>query len=410
MERPVSLRAFIPIVLAAGLVLTPGCGGQGRYTREGSSLAKEKMNVMKSATEWEMSRQAFMAGDLEKALRKIDTSLDVNPNVAKSHVLKGRILLEMGEIGLAQRSFETALAIEPNNVDAHYYNGMAYERLTKFEEALGHYRAAAAIDTYNDQYIVAAAETLIDLERCPEAETELRQSPAFDHSAGIRQTLGHVLQLQGQLEQGVAHFEAARLLAPDDMDILEDLTRAQYLHADYPDAAYGLDTLLKHPDYAERRDLLRMQAECMLKLDRTADARQVYLKLTQDAAGASDADAWIGLGNVSFVVNDMNTLRKAAARAVAIAPARKEGYILWTLLHRAQKNPASALRSIDDAIARDANDPTLQTMRALVLLDLGRPDEARGALTAALKIDPANMPAHAVLARIDRTVAEVQTP
>ncbi|KAA0216748.1 MAG: tetratricopeptide repeat protein [Leptolyngbya sp. PLA3] len=410
MESPVQTRAFVSILLAAGLVLAPGCGGQGRYTREGSSLAKEKMNVMKSATEWEMSRQAFLAGDLEKALRKIDTSLEVNPSVAKSHVLKGRILLEMGEIGLAQRSFETAMAIQPDNVDAHYYNGLAFERLTKFEEALAQYRAAAALDTYNDQFVIAAAETLIDLERCPEAATELRQSPAFDHSAGIRQTLGHVAQLQGNIDEAVAHFEAARLLAPDDMDILEDLTRAQYLHGDCPDAAYGLEILLKHVDYAGRRDLLRMQAECMLKLDRTADARQVYLKLTQDAAGAGDADAWIGLGNVSFVVNDMNTLRRSAARVVAIAPDRKEGYVLWTLLHRAGKNPESALRSIDDAIVRDARDPTLQTMRALVLLDLGRPDAARVALDAALKLDPANAPAHAVLARIDRTVAEVPTP
>lgn len=410
MEQPVRLRAFVPILLAAGLVLAPGCGGQGRYTREGSSLAKEKMNVIKSATEWEMSRQAFLAGDLQKALRKIGTSLEVNPNVAKSHVLKGRILLEMGEIGLAQRSFETALAIEPNNVDAHYYSGLAFERVTKFEDALEHFRAAAALDPYNDQYVIASAETLIDLDRSPEAATELRQSPSFDHSAGIRQTLGHVSQLQGKLEEAVAHFEAARLLAPDDMDILEDLTRAQYLRGGYPDAAYGLDTLLKHTDYAERRDLLRMLAECMLKLDRMTEARQVYLRLTADAAGASDTDAWVGLGNVSFVVNDLTNLRRAATRVVAIAPHRKEGYILWTLLHRAQKNPASALRSIDDAIARDAQDPTLQTMRALVLLDLGQPDAARTALNTALRLDPANAPASAVLARIDRTVAEVQTP
>ncbi|MCL4221739.1 MAG: tetratricopeptide repeat protein [Phycisphaerales bacterium] len=410
MEHLVRLRAFVPILLAAGLVLAPGCGGQGRYTRQGSSLAKERMNVMKSATEWEMSRQAFLAGDLQKALRKVDTSLEVNPNVAKSHVLKGRILLEMGEIGLAQRSFETALAIEPNNVDAHYYNGLAFERLTKFDEALEHFRAAAALDPYNDQYVIAAAETLIDLERSPEAATELRQSPAFDHSAGIRQTLGHVSQLQGRVSEAVAHFQSARLLAPDDMDILEDLTRAQYLSRNYPDTAYGLERLLKHPDYAERRDLLRMQAECMLILDRTAEARQVYLKLTQDSAGAGDVDSWIGLGNVSFVVNDTNTLRRAASRVVAIAPNRKEGYVLWTLLHRAQRNPASALRSIDDAIARDSQDPTLQTMRALVLLDLGQPDAARVALNTALKLDPANAPAHAVLARIDRTIAEVQTP
>ncbi|RMH14488.1 MAG: tetratricopeptide repeat protein [Planctomycetota bacterium] len=400
-------RTVIGLLMAASIAVASGCGGQGRYTKEHTSLAKEKMNIMKSATEWDMAHQAFLAGDLEKALRKVDNSLSINPNVTKSHVLKGRILMEMGEVGAALRSLQTAVAIDPNYVDAHYYSGIAYERLAKPEEALTHYLAAISLDDYNDQYVVAAAEMLIDLDRTDEAVTLLKQSPAFDHSAGIHQTLGHIAQLDDDFTLAAEEFEAARLLAPDDLGILEDLTRAQFLAGNYPDAAYGLETLLAEEEYAQRRDLKRMHAECLLKLDRRTEARQAYLDLTSDPAAASDADAWIGLGNISYQVGDMNTLRKAATRAVAIAPDRKDGYVLWSLLHRAQGNAEASLRSIEDAIERDPTDPLLQTMRALALLDLGRQDEARKALSAALQIDPTNRAARAVLTRIEDDSAPV---
>lgn len=403
-------RLIAPLFVVAGLALASGCGGQGKFTREGTSLAKERMNVMKSATEWEMAKQAFLAGDLDKALRKIDTSLSVNPQVAKSHVLKGRILMERGEVGLALRSLETALAIDPNSVDAHYYTGLAYERLTKSEEALSHYRAAGAIDPYNDQYVLASAEMLIDMGRNDEATRELRESPTFDHSAGVRQTLGHIALIEKRVKDAETEFQAARLLAPEDMDILEDMTQTQYFSGRYADAAYGLNVLLSDEAHQDRRDLLRMQAECMVRLNRISEARAAYMSLTEDAEGTNDADAWIGLGNVSFTMGDFTTLRRAATRVVAIDPDRKEGYVLWTLLHREQDNAAGALRSIEDAIARDPVDPALQTMRALVLLDLGQPDRARASLASALKLDPNNVPAKAVLARVNQTLAEVQTP
>lgn len=403
-------RTCVALLLAAGWTIAAGCGGQGGYTRQASSLAKEKMNILKSGTEWEMARQAFLAGDLEKALRKVDNSLAVNPSVTKSHVLKGRILLEMGDLGQALRSLQTALAISPDDVDAHYYSGVALERLNKLEEAFEEYRTASQLDVYNDQYVMAASETLIDLRRNSEAVRMLRSSPAYDHSAGIRQTLGYIAQLADDYDTAIEEFQAARLLAPDDLDILEDLTRAQFAKRLYPEAAYGLGLLLRDPDYATRRDLLRMQAECMVKLDRTSEAREAYLKLTNDPAGTPDVESWIGLGDVSYKMGDLTTLRRAATRVVAMAPNRKEGYVLWTLLHRSQNNTKEALRSIDDAIARDQADPTLRTMRALVLLELNQPEAARNALAEALHLDPDNAPARAMLARIDRSIAGVDTP
>ncbi len=409
MQKSDMMRTILGLVAIAGMTASLGCGGTGAYTREGTSLAKEKMNVIKSATEWEMARQAFLAGDLDKALRKVDVSIGINPSVAKSHVLRGRILLEMGEIGQAQRSLETAIATDPNHVEAHYYMGIVSERLAHTQEAFDHYDQAATLDEYNDQYAVAAAEMLIDMNRYDDASAYLHATPTHGHSAGVRQTLGHLARLQGDLSTAVTEFRSAQLLAPDDTGILEDLTRAQFDTGAFADASYGFSQLLERPETADRRDLQRMYADCLIRIDRPMEARKIYKELTSSAAGASDVEAWIGLGNVSYTVGDFATVRHAATRTVALAPNRKDGYVLWSLLHRNQGNMEASVKSLRDAIVRDPQDPMLHTMLALGLVELNRPSEARIALTQALTLDPTNISAATVMSLIDEAVAGVET-
>lgn len=407
MDTRVVMRSALVIAAVVGMSASLGCGGKGQYTKEHTSLAKEKMNVIKSATEWEMGRQAFFAGDLDKALKKVDMSISINPGVTKTQVLRGRIMLEKGEIGHAVRSFETALAIAPDDVDANYYMGIAQERLTKLDKAFEYYDHAAEFDEYNDQYAVAAAEMLIDMDKYDQAEAYLRQSPTFDHSAGVHQTLGHIARLRNDLPRAVTEFRSAQLLAPDDTGILEDLTRAQYDNGKFGDAAYGFATLLTRTECEDRRDLKHMYADCLVKLNRPLEARKYYQELTNDTQGASSLDAWIGLGNISYTVGDFTTVRQAATRVVALAPEQKDGYVLWALLHRHNGNIEASISSLGDAIARDPHDPLLHTMTALAYMELAKPVEARGALTQALAIDPGNQAATTVMKMIDQSVAAV---
>jgi tetratricopeptide (TPR) repeat protein len=409
MNTKIAMRTVLGLVASAGIVASTGCGGRGAYTREGTSLAKEKMNVIKSATEWDMARQAFFAGDLQKALKKVDVSISINPGVAKSHVLRGRIMLEKGEIGHGVRALETALAIDPDNVDANYYMGIASERLAQLEEAFTYYDKASQLDEYSDQYAVAAAEMLMDLKRYDQAKAYLEQTATHDHSAGVRQTLGHLARLLGDLPAAVTEFKSAQLLAPDDPGILEDLTSAQYDSGSYADAAYGYATLLTRKETSDRRDLKATYAKCLIKLDRPMEARKLYKELTQGDRGASHVEAWIGLGNVSYTVGDFTTVKQAATRVVALAPNQKEGYLLWAILHRNKGNIEASINSLNDAIARDPADPILHTMVALGLLELNRTTQARAALGKALALDPDNQSAATVMTMINQKVASVPT-
>ena len=186
--------------LAAGLsaTLLAGCAGSGSYTKGTATEHMSKMDVMKSATEYDMAKQSYFAGDLLKALDRIDRSIAINSQVAKSHILRGRIQLEMSELDGALDSLHTGEALAPENTDAQYYLGLVYERLASYDEALTHYQAAAELDPEEAQYVVAAAEMFIDAGRVDEAEEYiLSRRDRFDHNAGVRQTLGHIAMMQG---------------------------------------------------------------------------------------------------------------------------------------------------------------------------------------------------------------------
>lgn len=385
--RGASIVAVCSLGVALSLGMT-GCSGQGNYTREGASVAKERMNAMKSATEWEMGRQAFMAGDLDKALRKVDASLALNQHVVKSHVLRARIMIEKGELGQSLRSLHTAITLDPNDPDAHYYMGVTFERLNRPEDAAEHFMAACEADGYNPGYAVAAAEMLVDLNRTEEARLYLIGLPSSEDNAGMRQMLGHIALIQGNIEAAVAFFAQARLLAPDDQAIQEDLIRAQMQVGEYAAAEMNIAAIRKNKANATRRDLMQLHAEALMGVNRPVEARTLYQELLSDPNMVSDVQAWIGLGNAAYLVNDQRTLRRAASRVVALAPSSYEGYALWALCHRRDGQFAKALSSVDQAILRAPNDPSFHGLRAMILADQGRTGEAVLAARKAAQLAP----------------------
>ena len=155
-------------LLAAGSLV--GCSGHGASTAQHVSSAKLKMDAIKAATQWQTSHQAFLAGDLNKALKHVNIALELNPSVVKSHVLRGRILMEQGELEEAGLAFNNAVAIDPNAVDPQYFLGVLHERFAQKDKALAYYQKAVELDPENPQYAIAAAEMMMDLDRKPEAK------------------------------------------------------------------------------------------------------------------------------------------------------------------------------------------------------------------------------------------------
>lgn len=390
--------AALSLVLVAG-----GCSpGRGKYTSEGLQKAQERVAGLKSANEYQQAWQAYTAGDLDKAMRAIERSITLNPGVAKSHVLRGRIEIEQGNLERSLESFQKAQALDPTNVESHYYTGIVYERFSQPETALEHFTKAAELEPTSAQYALAAAEMMIDLERLDDAEQFLNSRTAsFRHNAGVRQTLGHIAMMRGDAPTAVRLFSEARLLGPDDPSILEDLVHAQIATGQFAEAEFNITRLLSAPGNRERRDLMHMRARCLTELDRAVDAREIYRQLTSGDDGQRDVEAWIGLGNTSYILRDNLRLRQASQRVLSIAPARPEGYILRAWFQLRTNNPQQALTSLDQAIERRGSQIEPLLLKAVVLKQLDRGEEARQMLSKALADEPSNAALAAAIAQFD---------
>jgi len=410
--RPVHTRsrpdAFnIAPALAAALALTmiAGCvsPGHGKHTSEALAQAQDRMASLKAGTNWDMAQQQFLVGDLKKALENVDKSLAFKDSVPKSHTLKGRIFMELGQLEGAIQSFERALAIDPAFVEAHYYLGIAKERASMYEEALEKYQAAAALDPSNPQYPLASAEMLIELGRLDQAEKLMNESrSAFEHNAGVRQTLGHIARLRGQPAQSAELFEEAHLLAPDDLSLLEDLAVAQMESGRPAEAEYNLGKLLENKQFADRKDLKHLRARCLVMLDRPVEARHLLMEITSEDAGASDFQAWVDLGNVALMLGDHTRVRIAAGRLRALAPKRPEGYMLAAMQLRRAGELDEALKQVEQASARADGRSAPLLLQGLILQEMGRPKKAEESFIAALQAEPNDKQAKRMLSLVQQ--------
>ncbi|MDX9910749.1 MAG: tetratricopeptide repeat protein [Phycisphaerales bacterium] len=385
-------------VAAAILASTAGgCSGSRAGQKAHSSRAKENLSIIKAGTEWDMARQAFLAGELDKALKRVDMSLSHNANVAKSHVLRGRILLEMGRLEESLDALARGEALDPENAEAPYYQAIIYERFTQGEEALAKYQRAAEIDPQDAQYAIAASEVLIDLGRYAEAEQYLNErGEGFRHNAGVQQTLGNLAMIEGDVQRAVEHYEEAALLAPDDELILEDLTFAQMEIGQFAEAELALGNMLSNPDNDGRRDLMHLRARCLVELDRPLDARELLSKLVDGPEGQSDLEAWVGLGNVSYLLKDFRGVNRAARRITTLAPDRYEGYLLQALAQRKNGDRSEALESLARAQEVSPNSQVVLNFRTLVQFEMNMIDAAQRTLQTARAFD-ANSPVVAQL-------------
>ncbi|MEM8835988.1 MAG: tetratricopeptide repeat protein [Planctomycetota bacterium] len=376
------------------LPLLAGCqGGHGKYTGAFKEEAEQRMAALKSGTEWDLAQQQYHAGDLERALDSVERSLALNPDVPKSHVLRGKILIEMARMESALGAFDNALELDNEFVEAHYYKGLIYERFRRPQEALVSYRRAYELDSSDPQYLVAAAEMLIESGQIDAArELMTAEADRFQFNAGVQQQLGHIAMIEGDTARAIELFEEAVLLSSNDPSVLEDLARAQIKGQRYADAEYSLGRLIEEEQLEGRvrRDLLHLRARCLVEMDRLLEARQILTELAREAGGSSDAETWRLLGEVAIGMGDTYRLREAANRLISIDPDGFSGYLLLAWWQRMTNAPDAALRTLDRAIAAGPDNAEPYTLRSLILAKAGRDGEALEAAMNGLKLEPQN--------------------
>jgi len=262
------------------------------------------------------------------------------------------------------------------------------------------HRKAADLEPSNAQYCIAATEMMIDLARIDEADAYLRErQERFVNNAGIKQVLGNIAMLRKDTRAAQTLYGEARLLAPDNKAIVENLIRAQIANAAFADAEVNLAKLLSDRSMQDRRDLRHMRAKCLVRLDRLVESRDVYLELTKDRDGNADIEAWRGLGEVAFVLKDTPRLKLCAARLIAISPKAPDGWILRGLMQRRAGDLEAARSSFEQAIAMRRDSDTL-VLLGMVQQELRLNGKAKESYREALRQEPGHSNAASLLATV----------
>jgi len=285
-----SLRRAIAasfLIFAAGASLS--CTeGHGKYTSAFKTEAQERINAIKSATEWDAANQAFASGELKLAKEHIDRSLSLKDDVLKTHLLHARILIEMGDADGALAAIDAGLEIGESS-DLYYYRGIQLERLGDAHGAQASYARASEIDPSDIHFLMAGAETLVEMGEPMRARALLESRlDRFGYSAGLHQSLGHIALLLDDLDEASTHFREAAVLDPESTSIDEDLARISIATGHFAEAEFTLARLLRHKSHKGRRDLRHMHARTLIELDRPVEARTILRALTRDERGESD--------------------------------------------------------------------------------------------------------------------------
>jgi Flp pilus assembly protein TadD len=95
------------------------------------------------------------ARDPRGALKLLDPLITAHPENTAARLLRARALFLGAQLRAAELEFQLVIEREPDNAFAHFALGRTLERAGRGDEALRHFRLAAALDPRPD--FVAAA-------------------------------------------------------------------------------------------------------------------------------------------------------------------------------------------------------------------------------------------------------------
>ncbi len=301
----------------------------------------------------------FVLNDLgrpEKALPLLERAAERDPNHAAAWLNLGNAHLLLDRAARAEACYDRSLALEPGGAKALSNRGMARHRLGKGEGAR------------------------------EDAEAAMKADPAFGAPHVI---LGLVLAAAGRHAEARAEFGAARRLGvagfEDQVDTADAWSAAALGLLE--EAVAGAErALARNPGSA---DGLRARAESLLRLGRTDAA----LSAIEDWIGRrpDDGAAWFGRGWLRL------TQGRAAEAAEDFARARSCGHDPqdWSTLQRARALADSgrgdeALAEIEPVLIRDPGHAVAHQVRGVVLLRLGRLEEADASIERFSGLTPAS--------------------
>ena len=171
------------VVVAEDKVVLPLLGGAGAAPGDREAAAPAPLPADRER--WnDYGIGMLLQGDLKAAKGAFERVMAIDPQYADGFVNAGRVLVQEGDHEAAIPLLEKALEKKPDLASAHYFLALALKARGRYDDALGHLRAAAA---------------------------------RFPRDRVVRNQIGRILFLQRRHEEAIAEFESALRVDPEDL-------------------------------------------------------------------------------------------------------------------------------------------------------------------------------------------------
>lgn len=267
----------------------------------------------------------------DEAIMHCDTLLNVNPQDADVHYLKGLVLRKIGNLQAAQTSLESSLRIAAGSVLAHFALGNVLRLQGDLKAAEQAYIKTIALDAQHEKahfnlgLVYHKSGNLNKALACYDKALEI--NPGY---ADALNNKGSVLKAQGNLQGAYKCYSDAATIKPS-ASIYYNIGITLQLLNRPGDAAEAFVCAVKHkPDYSEAWTGLGLALHKHKSYTQAVEAYKKALALKPD-----NADVWNGLGTTYKKLNMLEPAIECFARAVSINPELSDalGSLVQNKLH-----------------------------------------------------------------------------
>lgn len=391
-----------------GLLLVQGCGPSERRlfdlhtANDPKAQAKKRWEAVRGSVKLQLAEEHLKSGRLDDAQRAIEEAMAMCPNDPKAYVLTTRLRLEQGQLAEAREAI--AVAAELNNTDPEipYFAGLVAQRYGDLESAYEHYSAACAAAPNVADYVLARAETLVNLDRPAEA-LEVLQSRLndFDRNVPMRMLAARICRILGLRGPAIAYTREAVRIGEDDPRLAAELGLTLVWAGRYRDAIDVLTPVIDRPrkapagesdpkdaesDDTPSPSVRRALARAYVETGQGTKAIDVLKPVL--AANSDDLIAWTLCARASLLMGDLDLSNEALQKAQGKGPATPEMHVLsaYTALRRGDF--ARARNEAELALKLDGRLAMAHCVAGEAAEALGQKEVAIASYEAALDIDP----------------------
>lgn len=327
------------------------------------------------------------AGRIDEAETSYREALRRDPGLAAARLNLAELLaVERGDLAAAETEAAKAATQLPNLSAAHGLHGDILRQLKRFDEAEAALRTAQTLNAKSPWPHFALAALYLDMGQIEQAEAEFEQGKAVEpEEAYSYNAFANLLFERGQYGKAATYYQEAIKRSPDNSLLYSNLADAQ----------------------RNTGDLAAALQSCQQAID---------------LAPETNADAYLICGQILYSQGDSSAAEDMARRGLAAVPTSYGLHLLlgkvldeagrypeadaefeaaveldtrsitalneWANALDARSEVEAAAARYEEATQRYPNDPILLTNLADSYRQLGRLDDARSLVQAALDIQP----------------------